>query len=98
MTYIQDYNKNRRKYEWQVFTNNIVGEYAGSHDFEHLIEITKDGTRERTNFIRCGLTKCKVGNIESQLIELYVNKNSVLPCGTYVRKSGWQFCFKNVLD
>ena len=49
-----DYNKNRRKYEWQVFTKNIFGEYAGSHDFEHLIEITKDGTRERTNFIRHG--------------------------------------------
>ena len=31
-----------------------------------------------------GLTKCKVGNIESQLIESYVNKSSVLPCVPHV--------------
>ena len=62
-----DYNKNRSKYEWQVFTRTLGGEYAGDHDFEHLLIIQKDGEKERTNYIRCGLTKCKVGSIESQL-------------------------------
>ena len=84
-----DYNKDRSKYEWKVFNRTLVGECAGDHEFEYLLHIKEDGERERTPFIRCGLTKCKVGNIEAQLIESYVNKNIISLYGTYGKKSGW---------
>ena len=64
-----DYNKNKDKFEWQIFTKTLTGECAGDHEFLHLMAIKENGVKEKTNFIRCNHTKCKIGSIADQLIE-----------------------------
>ena len=63
---------NQDNFSWETVTKTLVGDCAGTYEFQVLVEMDGD-QRQKTQFFRCNLPSCKVGSIFDQLIERTVS-------------------------